>query len=470
MGPLGAASKPWVLVVALAIVIAVAVHYPLVGLGAAALVAAAIALGTGLDVSLLAVIAFVAITGLNLTDVLTDRYDAPSLAKPLMVAILALIGVEAVRRWRLPELDPVGAGAVVLFVAAAGVSVMFAYRTETAFEAYSDLIKNAAIALAIGLLVADRLSLRSASVAFLAAMSAIGAIATYQVLTGSYDEDFLGFGRADFLHIAGATDSYRILGPFSDPNSFARVLLLAIPLAIYELFHSRAPLGRALAGVGLSLLLLALIFTYSRGALVGLAVTLAPLAYRMRQRWRLLVALTAILAVLFTLFAPTTLWDRLGAAIGLIAGPGSDLHQGDESIGNRLDEMMLAIRMFAENPALGVGLGNYQELFQQYAIEATAIFRHEDRQAHSRFLEVAAEQGLVGIVAFVGLLWVAFSNLAAAAADRLIDEAGRDLAFAMLLALASYLTASIFLHDDYPRYFWLFIGMAIAVPTALRSA
>lgn len=457
------------LAVTLGVIVGVAADFPLVGLAGAGVVAFIVSLQAGVGLAQLAVVAFVGVTGLNLTDVLTDRYGLPSLVKPLMLTMLAMIAFEAVRLRRLPEGDAPGIGTVILFCAIAGISTIFAFRTEAAFEAFSDLIKNAAVAVVVGVLAASRLALRRTTAAFLAALGVLAAIAAYQALTGDYDSDFMGLGGADVLHIAGATDAYRLFGPFTDPNSFARILLLAIPIAIYELAHAPSHPGRVLAGLALSCVLTALIFTYSRGALIGLLVTFAAVAIRLRKRWRLLLGLVVFSALTIAAFAPETLWDRLGAAVGLVAGAGTNLRVGDESIGNRLDEMLIALRMFAENPIIGVGLGNYAELFQQYAIDATAIFRHEDRQAHSRFLEIAAEQGMIGLLAFAGLLWVSMRGLWAAAHNPALADADRDLAYAIGLAVASYLTASIFLHDDYPRYFWLFIGMAIAVPVALRS-
>ena len=44
-----------------------------------------------------------------------------------------------------------------------------------------------------------------------------------------------------------------------------------------------------------------------------------------------------------------------------------------------------------------------------------------------------------------------------------------DLAYVIGLALLGYLAASVFLHEDYPRFFWLLIGMSFAVPVAFRN-
>ena len=96
---------------------------------------------------------------------------------------------------------------------------------------------------------------------------------------------------------------------------------------------------------------------------------------------------------------------------------------GDKSIVNRADEMALAVRMFAENPVVGVGPGNYKELFQKYSLDHYGIPRQEDREAHSFPLEVAAETGLFGLMAFAAVLSVALIGIVCADA--------RDVEFTM---------------------------------------
>lgn len=97
--------------------------------------------------------------------------------------------------------------------------------------------------------------------------------------------------------------------------------------------------------------------------------------------------------------------------------------------------------------------------------------RGSDRQAHSLYLEVLAERGLIGSAIFAGLLIFALASTAHAA--RALANAGlRSEAFlarAYGTGLIGFLTASVFLHDGYPRYFWLALALALALPQAAAA-
>lgn len=466
----GLAPAVMLLVLAAASFGGIALGSSLVGLGLGALALVLAALRLGVPAGQLVVLAFVAASGLNLADVLAARAGATWPVKLLVATMLSFIAVDALRARRVPALYGSGVAAVALFCAAGGVGVISAHHTDMAFAGFDELIRNVTVALLLGASLTERSSLHRASLTLMGALTVLAAIGSMQALTGSYESDFYGFARAVEQHIAGTIDSYRISGPFSDPNSFGRVLLIAVPLTIIEFVHAGRLLPRVLTGAAFAVLLTAILFTYSRGALAGLLVILVLAAARLRAARLPLLAMAALGTMLVVMLAPAMLLDRMWAAADLLSGTQVTSRGDDQSIANRLDEMLLAARMFLDHPVAGVGIANYPLLFQQYALDASAIFRHEDREAHSWFLELAAEQGLIGLATFVAMLWSIARGLASAAWSRAdLPRRDADLAYGLGLALAGYLSASIFLHQDYPRFFWLLIGMAIAVPVAMRS-
>lgn len=78
------------------------------------------------------------------------------------------------------------------------------------------------------------------------------------------------------------------------------------------------------------------------------------------------------------------------------------------------------------------------------------------------YLEVAAETGIVGVVAFSTLLAALFLGMHNAKRTlRTLQRA--DLAGwvnGIQFGLIGYLTASLFLHADFIRYFWLIVGLS----------
>jgi O-antigen ligase len=77
------------------------------------------------------------------------------------------------------------------------------------------------------------------------------------------------------------------------------------------------------------------------------------------------------------------------------------------------------------------------------------------------YLEIAAENGLVGLTFFLSAVVVTLRDLSRARRRWLHtrpDDA--NLASAFLLVIVAYLSTAIFLHLSYARYFWLMFGLA----------
>jgi len=129
----------------------------------------------------------------------------------------------------------------------------------------------------------------------------------------------------------------------------------------------------------------------------------------------------------------------------------------------RVSETLSAYRMLLDHPFTGVGIGNYEFQYRQYAPAIGLERRQEDREAHSLPLEVAAETGLPGLIACALLLATILTRvLAARRTLRGRDERARDLVTAVGIAFAGYLTTSLFLHDAYMRQFWILAALAYA--------
>jgi O-antigen ligase len=106
---------------------------------------------------------------------------------------------------------------------------------------------------------------------------------------------------------------------------------------------------------------------------------------------------------------------------------------------------------------------NFEDHYPRYARNLALDGRREERQAHSLYLEVAAETGLLGMLAFALLLVYPVAGLRRVYASLRgrTRDAQRVAAFG--IALFAYLTGSLFLHLSYPRYLWLLLGIALAV-------
>lgn len=409
---------------------------------------------------------FAALMYLRLSDTLRAEYGLPSL---FMIAAPVLL-LLAAGRWLFAG-TPVGRGwrSAVWLLAAYGAvcagSLLYAMDPLRTLDALMNYLDGVAIVLVIAFYLRSALDLDRTLWALLIGGAVLGSLAVYQQLTASYDQTFAGLARAGLRNIHDAASGFRSEGPVS-ANYFALILVVVVPLAVDRCVHERRFLTRALSAATLAGVVVSIVFTYSRGGLVALAATGLPmLAWVPRRHAKRFLAVGALAAVaLIAVLIPTAYGQRI-AALGQIAGAVRGETPQDSALRGRVSEVTSAAKMFADHPVIGVGYGNFEEHYHRYARTIALDGRSEERAAHSLYLEVAAETGLVGSIAFAVL--VAYPIVGMRRTYSLLLHAGRardaQRVATFGIALFGYLVGSLFLHLSYPRYFWLLLGIAIAV-------
>jgi O-antigen ligase len=122
--------------------------------------------------------------------------------------------------------------------------------------------------------------------------------------------------------------------------------------------------------------------------------------------------------------------------------------------------------MFTSKPLLGVGLNNFPSLYQEYTKTLGLAPSATSRAPHNLYLEVAAEQGIAGLAIFLIMVWLAFRSTLHAI--RKFREVGMEdyanMATGFAIAFMGYMFSAVFVHAAYPRYFYLLLGIAYALP------
>jgi len=450
--------------------IAIAFIDPLIGLAAFAIVAAGPLVIVALARPELVLYGLVAVTALNLSDILSAQHAITGAGKAMVAVAALFLLANALRFGKTFIADRLSLTALLLYCVLAGLSVFWAYEPFAALEQTDALYRNAIIASLILAAAGSYDVLRGIARTVFLSLALLAAIAVFQVATGRYDIDFGGLGGAGFHHIAGEIDSIRVHGPYVDANSFGRILLIGIPFAAYEAICGRNGWWRLAGAACAALLVLGVILTYSRGAMLGVAIMALALAWCYRRHWRLQLTLAIPLIVAASLLMPQSYFDRAAAVATIFVG-GQSTRDDDQSILNRIDENALAVRIFTDNVWGGVGPGGYAALFQKYSLDHNKHLRFEDRKAHSLYLELAAEGGLLALLGFFSFVAVLGYNVLTARRPGTRPQGGHaGLAGAIGLALIGYLSASSVLHADFSRPFWLLCGMALALPVCARHA
>ncbi len=408
----------------------------------------------------------------NIHDVLIRYHGIPSVVKPTV----ALLTVVLLTRRFLSERprglvsDPV-IWWMLAYLVVGAVGLWFARDANAVMKHLIDTAKDCIIAGLIFNLLSTRIAFERAVWGLLIVGAALSALAVYQEITRTYDNNYWGFAQAAVRQISTTMDDRaRAFGTVNDPNYFGQLLLVIVPLAIWATLNGRTWRGRSFGLAALLLLLAAIGLTFSRGAYLGAVIVLGVYAMYLRLDARYLLILPLIGALLYV--APPEFRARFGTLDEVLPGNNAGAYT-DGSIQGRSVKAEIALTMIADNPVFGVGRGNYRLHYRDYINVIEGAGSNTERDAHSLYLEVAAEQGIVGFIVFSGLLLAVWGRLRKA--ERLFAAAGdrrmSDLSVAVKVGFLGYLVTSMFLHGAYGYMLWLQVGMAVAlVVIAQREA
>ena len=403
---------------------------------------------------------FIFMIYINLSSVLITNYGFPSTARAIVVLMGVLILARRVlfrdeyQGWLLPSV------LLGLYLLLGVLSLGYAADFATAANNVVDYLKDAIIGIIIILLVQRPRSLRTAIWAMLTAGIFMGSLSVFQQLTGKLSNDFGGFAQVNFSSTTGT----RVGGPIGDPNYYAQIIVVLLPLAVDRLWNEKNKILKILAAWAFFVSALTLIFTYSRGGF--LAFVTAFLLMGILRPPRLPSVLLGLIAlIVISQFIPGTYRDRISSLLNIFPNSRTGGYV-DESVQGRTSENRVAWNIFRDNPVLGVGVGNFNTYYQEYSRKLGLDPRLQDRSAHNLYLEIAAERGLLGLMVFGSILILTLRQIFKADAlfRKLHNKEMADIATVIGVSFIAYLVTAIFLHDAYPRYFWVFVGIAWAVP------
>jgi hypothetical protein len=417
----------------------------------------------------------------NVLVVAAQRGTLPAGASAILPLLLAVAVVHhlVIRRERI-VLDRT----FVLMLLLLSVHLMGAFLAEGYDTALNRIGVFASEGLLIYFLVRNAVrtlpGLRNAMWAALAGACLLAALTTYQAVTGAYEQDFLGMAQRDFA-LADEPTVYgeemtledRAGGPFNEPNRFAQVMLMTLPLALVFFMNARKR-AVALTGAAMGLIVLGgIMLTYSRGAfvsMIGMAFLAMPFGLARPRRILPAVVVGALLApIVVPGYA-----DRIGSISDVMHLFGSTPETPDPVTRGRTTEMLAALAAYTDHPIIGVGPGQYLPYHSVHYQSLPEINLREialPRRAHDLYLEVAAESGTLGLLVFMLIPLLLMRDL-----DRLRrDLAGRRpelsrMAAGFFLVLIAYLGTGIFLHLAFERYYWLMVALTASAVSVLQRA
>jgi len=247
------------------------------------------------------------------------------------------------------------------------------------------------------------------------------------------------------------TESDRSRAFFQDPNVFGPFLIPPALILIEEIVHPRLLSARlATKLVLLAVLLVGILFSYSRGAWVNLGVALVVLGLILSLRGGVRTAATLLAVTAMTAAIIATVVVATGSGDFLAERARPQTYDTDRFSGQRA-----GLRPAAEYP-FGAGPGQFESV--------------AGISAHSTYARALGEQGYPGLLVLLALLgYTVIVGLRNAVAGRGTYGIGSA---ALLAAWCGLLANSAVIDTLHWRHFWLVAALIwlAAVPASSRRA
>jgi O-antigen ligase len=269
----------------------------------------------------------------------------------------------------------------------------------------------------------------------------------------------------------------RIAAFLVNPNMLGVVLAIGTPFPLIASVRADDPRVRWAARISTFLIVLALFYTFSRGAWLGLAVTMLGVGLILDRRALLSLIAMAALAYGAALVLPRHVLSAepepefdVGRAIGGrfdSFGAGNDL---------RLLFIQNALPIIADHPVVGAGPGRYggsvaarlgSPLYERYTAGRVPV----DRTVDNFWLHLLVESGVVGVTIFGSALLLALREMLVTG-RRLVGWDRALLASACVIAVVVAIDSLVEMllegnTTSFAMYFFLGVGSAIAARPAV---
>lgn len=244
----------------------------------------------------------------------------------------------------------------------------------------------------------------------------------------------------------------RVYSLYENPNTFAQVLVLLVPLALILLFASRSRWGKLGSAAALGLGVVAMGMTYSRSSWVGLAAAVVIFLFFWKRK---ILPGLLLLAVASMPLLPDAIFNRIL----------SIFNTSDSSTTSRIPLYEAALELLGLRPVQGAGLGTdvvREAIADLNTYHGRAAFVH----SHNLFLQLWLETGLLGLGAFVAAMISGVKGAVQAVRRPGCDRRVKLVTLGAMCAIVGVLVNSMADYIwNYPRVmviFWFVFALMLA--------
>jgi O-antigen ligase len=238
-------------------------------------------------------------------------------------------------------------------------------------------------------------------------------------------------------------------GMFENPNDLATALDLLLPFAVALTLIGKG-LARLFYLVCAAVLAIGVLFTLSRGGFLGLIASSGVLLWKL-GRWRRLKTTLGVALICGILLA--VMPGGYGARIVTIFNTEQDQ---TGSAQQRRELLERAASVAISRPIVGVGMGNFH------------IYSIKEKAAHNAYLEIAAELGVTGLIAYLILIIAPLRSLHRIERQTrgMRSQSEREmywLSVSLQAAFVAYMVCSFFASIQYLWYLYYTAAYAVAL-------
>jgi hypothetical protein len=251
----------------------------------------------------------------------------------------------------------------------------------------------------------------------------------------------------------------RVFSTLDNPNNLAEVFVLMLPFYISTVLNAKTLYKKLIYVIFMLPPVLALGLTYARSCWGAFAIGIVIFVFLKNYR---LIPLAAAAGLAAIPFLPQSIFHRLVTIIGL----------KDTTFIFRGLVYRSVIPVFRDFWVTGLGLGPapFMSAYQRYFMFTDMI---TPTHSHNLFLEIWLEMGLVGIVAFLWLIFRTIKKSISVIYRRDSDKALNNILIAGIASITGILTVGLVEYVwFYPRImlvFWFVFGIMLTAVTLSKK-
>jgi O-antigen ligase len=224
----------------------------------------------------------------------------------------------------------------------------------------------------------------------------------------------------------GISGRTRWVGIFDGPGVFSVIYSTALPFLLNGVRKIYSRTIRIFSVISIPLVMVAIYFNGSRGGMLATLFVWGIHFLASVRRKKMFMMIGGVLCSAIIAIAPSYLIQ---------------VDDPEKSSDYRIEMWSEGLEMIIQNPVFGIGRGN----FAQYTGKLVA---------HCSPIEIMGETGVVGFMAWIGIIYMGFKSLNTVAKSS-PDTKEKNLALALMISIAGYIVSSVFVTLEYETFYML---------------